>query len=917
MQYLNVQQHIFPRKLDTQPPQKPSLSPDDQTSLTKVCVLTATTSRLGPGSSDMQLPKYAIPSLVQTIEPEFVYTLYIGYDSDDLYYAELERQLEMDALAYPVPIRWIKCDNLARKPGPIFNNVSTQAVAEGCDYLYRINDDTEIQGKWASEFIKVMHSFRPANIGVVGPTCHEGNTAILTHDFVHKTHHAIFGFHYPPILTDWWLDDWITLVYGKERTRKLDNIKVIHHLQQTRYTVTFSNEGKLHREVAEGAAVINQFISRLGKKVVSYSLFGNSERYTDGALANAKLMSMVYPGWVMRVYYDSTVPGSILDSLRNEAVVELVLVDSIQAPAKMAWRFLPIQDETVSAFISRDVDSRLSSRERAAVAEWENSSMPFHVMRDHPSHSNFHISGGMWGFQRRNSEVHVNISQLIDEMQSPSEYLQDMNMLNEHIWPIMQTHGVMVHDSFSCDRTATRPFPTERQKPREHVGSVFINKNSQERPDDVDILVAAQSKHSCPEESKQTACPISDVYESNIITSYTGLRDTSNYSVVWHTSNEDIPPFWDNPQTLPQTLQWIDKVRATVPSPKPGWWPSNLPFEQFPMVHNANYSEGLWCPSKSFHTEIWTFQCVVVDMGSVHPAAIGGLATKGHIISHDSRIVNPRPLLPEQQITRLSVLGVIGTYYYPDAYGHFPNEILPRLIALHERIPIEVPLLWPDTTLSIKILRELQSMGEFRGRSIIFHNTKQLLYVDLVYAYTFAEDTAYRHNFAAATVPELRNTRAMFRRAITTHAFKKRKTSIVFWNREEGSARSISNMQEVQESLSEFEKDLTYFIPSRSAASGKGFFEQAAILQSTKVFISPHGAGMSNVLFLTEGAVAVEIVYSDAEFRCPEEYYCLCRAIGVKYYMTAASGSHGTQLTVLFPDELRQIIVMNMNNATL
>jgi Nucleotide-diphospho-sugar transferase len=228
---------------------------------TKVCVLTATTSRLGHGSGDMPLPKYAIHSLLQTVEPDFVYILYVGYDSDDVYYTELERRLELDALAHPVPIRWIECKNPTRKPGPVFNNVSAQAVAEGCDYLYRINDDTEIQGKWASEFIKTLHSFRPSNIGVVGPTCYEGNTAILTHDFVHKTHHTIFGFHYPPILTDWWLDDWITLVYGKERTRKLDNIKVIHHLQQTRYTVTFANKGKVLREVAEGATAINQYIN--------------------------------------------------------------------------------------------------------------------------------------------------------------------------------------------------------------------------------------------------------------------------------------------------------------------------------------------------------------------------------------------------------------------------------------------------------------------------------------------------------------------------------------------------------------------------------------------------------------------------------------------------------------------------------
>ena len=481
---------------------------------TKVCVLIATTSRSGPGSGDMPLAKYAIHSLLQTVEPEFVYTLYVGYDSDDLYYTKLERRLELDALARPVPIRWIECNNPTRKPGPVFNHVSAQAVAEGCDYLYRINDDTEIQGNWASEFIKTLHSFRPANIGVVGPTCHEGNTAILTHDFVHKTHHRIFGFHYPPILTDWWLDDWITQVYGKERTLKLDNIKVIHHLQKTRYTVTFSNKGKLHREIAEGVMTIQQYINGLqhpsrlpptsAKKVVSYSLYGNSERYTDGALANAQLMRTVYPGWIMRVYCDDTVPKSVLDLLQNETMVDLVLMDSMQTPAKMSWRFLPIQDETVSIFISRDIDSRLSLRESAAVEEWENSSMPFHVMRDHPSHTNFHISGGMWGFQRVNSEVHVGISKLIQEMQNPNEYLQDMNMLNQFIWPIMQKHGVMVHDSFSCDRTTTRPFPTERPNPREHVGSVFINKNSQERAEDVDILVAAQSKHRCPEEVKQT-----------------------------------------------------------------------------------------------------------------------------------------------------------------------------------------------------------------------------------------------------------------------------------------------------------------------------------------------------------------------------------------------------------------------------
>ena len=118
-----------------------TLSADHQTKesvdqKTKVCVLTATTSRLGPGSGDMPLPKYAIASLVNTLEPEFAYTLYVGYDSDDLYYTQLDRRLELDALAQPVSIRWIECDNPSHKPGPVFNNVSAHAVAEGCDYLF-------------------------------------------------------------------------------------------------------------------------------------------------------------------------------------------------------------------------------------------------------------------------------------------------------------------------------------------------------------------------------------------------------------------------------------------------------------------------------------------------------------------------------------------------------------------------------------------------------------------------------------------------------------------------------------------------------------------------------------------------------------------------------------------------------------
>ena len=59
-------------------------------------------------------------------------------------------------------------------------------------------------------------------------------------------------------------------------------------------------------------------------------------------------------------------------------------------------RFLPLLDHSVDVMVSRDLDSRLTTREQAAVEEWLNTGLAFHVMRDNPQHGT-EILGGMWG----------------------------------------------------------------------------------------------------------------------------------------------------------------------------------------------------------------------------------------------------------------------------------------------------------------------------------------------------------------------------------------------------------------------------------------------------------------------------------------------------------------------------------------
>ena len=99
-------------------------------------------------------------------------------------------------------------------PGHPANAAHRSAGGLGATFCYRINDDSEFLGPWASKLSAALLNLGPP-YGVVGPlVCNRGgNHRILTHDFVHRDHMAIFNrWYYPPELADWWMDAWISRV---------------------------------------------------------------------------------------------------------------------------------------------------------------------------------------------------------------------------------------------------------------------------------------------------------------------------------------------------------------------------------------------------------------------------------------------------------------------------------------------------------------------------------------------------------------------------------------------------------------------------------------------------------------------------------------------------------------------------------
>lgn len=179
-----------------------------------------------------------------------------------------------------------------------FNENAAAAHADNAEYYVRINDDTEfITMGWLTLGAAALSAM--GNIGVVGPLCRQGNTAILTHDMTHRTHIDMFkGKYYASEFSGWWIDDWITKIYEPDRKQMLQKWEVTHHVSVhgTRYAVQSHEERLLKRAIKRGAATVTERIANQFN-VVSYSLYGSDPRYTVGALENAQLAKTVYPGW--------------------------------------------------------------------------------------------------------------------------------------------------------------------------------------------------------------------------------------------------------------------------------------------------------------------------------------------------------------------------------------------------------------------------------------------------------------------------------------------------------------------------------------------------------------------------------------------------------------------------------------------
>jgi hypothetical protein len=207
-------------------------------------------------------------------------------------------------------------------------------------------------------------------------------------------------------------------------------------------------------------------------KVISFSLWGQYERYFIGAFRNCELALKLYPGWECFFYIRSDSNRNYIDKLRSYPNSNVIEMESLDNKRGLFWRFMPAFDKSIDVTIVRDCDSRLSERESLAVDQWIQSDRSFHIMRDHPYH-NTEILGGMWGIKNKSIDLGENLT--LDIISTyKDEYQEDQRYLREKIWPIVK-NDCMIHDEFF----GGIKFPKERINYDDFVGQQY---NQEEIP---------------------------------------------------------------------------------------------------------------------------------------------------------------------------------------------------------------------------------------------------------------------------------------------------------------------------------------------------------------------------------------------------------------------------------------------------
>ena len=181
------------------------------------CVPTTSRNRDWESFEESYLNTILLPSINETDDV----IVYIGYGTEDDLFMDFKNR---PAKYKNIKLVWKSFHNYQGNPCGIWNELAKMGITDGFDYVFVCGDDIQLsQNKqWLNIFVKALK--RNKNVGYVAGW--SNNDAIPTQFLLHKTHLNIFGWIFPPAIKNYFCDDFLYELYGKNGIW----LKNFHHL---------------------------------------------------------------------------------------------------------------------------------------------------------------------------------------------------------------------------------------------------------------------------------------------------------------------------------------------------------------------------------------------------------------------------------------------------------------------------------------------------------------------------------------------------------------------------------------------------------------------------------------------------------------------------------------------------------------
>jgi len=304
-----------------------------------------------------------------------------------------------------------------------------------------------------------------------------------------------------------------------------------------------------------------------------------------------------------------------------------------------------------------------------------------------------------------------------------------------------------------------------------------------------------------------------------------------------------------------------------------------------------------YCVDPAKHAWILQIHNAIVCENNFNPEIYWATFTESGVVIQSQLDKGIRPIVPlSTRIRYYSKLASPGYSVHVNSPGHFPVEILPRLVRMYNEVPPDVPLLWPSGPQPLLMLKVMIELKVLDGKRYILKETPEsIMKVKQLYIYHGDDDF-----FPQLLVPEFTYMHDLIMRGMEERFGKPKQQSsrtIVVIDRRNGPRSVINHKEMVQMLKDNLEHHVVdYFIDNDKMANYVN--EVARVFYEADIIISPHGASLGNIIFARPGTSIIEFSWDDATPALPTDFMCFSRNLKLQYSTVAGKGSKGSPLTM-------------------